>query len=74
MNDFQVKVANSTYYLLNTSPLISINYRTFEEIWFSSSTNFEKFKIFYCPSYDHVNKGKLDPRTRKCIFLGYEIE
>ena len=56
------------------SPSISINYRTFEEIWFSSSTNYEKFKIFYYPSYDHVNKGKLEPRTMKCIFLGYEIE
>ncbi|KAK3002024.1 hypothetical protein RJ639_021170 [Escallonia herrerae] len=27
--------------------------------------------IFNCPAYAHVNDGKLEPRAKKCIFLGY---
>ena len=27
--------------------------------------------MFGCPAYVHESKGKLDPRSRKCIFLGY---
>ncbi|GKA99437.1 retrovirus-related pol polyprotein from transposon TNT 1-94 [Tanacetum coccineum] len=27
--------------------------------------------IFRYPTYAHVNDGKLDPRAKKCIFLGY---
>ncbi|KAK3020186.1 hypothetical protein RJ639_047130 [Escallonia herrerae] len=28
-------------------------------------------QIFGCPAYAHVNDGKLEPRVKKCIFLGY---
>ena len=32
------------------------------------------FKIFYCSTFVHVcpiNKSKLDPRSIKCVFIGY---
>ncbi|KAG8483701.1 hypothetical protein CXB51_023428 [Gossypium anomalum] len=29
-------------------------------------------KIFGCPAYAHVNNGKLEPRSIKCVFLGYK--
>ena len=29
-------------------------------------------KIFGCPTYAHVNNGKLESRPMKCIFLGYK--
>ncbi|KAK3007026.1 hypothetical protein RJ639_016924 [Escallonia herrerae] len=32
----------------------------------------EQTRIFGCPAYAHVNDGKLEPRAKKCIFLGYE--
>jgi hypothetical protein len=28
-------------------------------------------KNFGCPAYCHVNDGKLEPRSKKCIFLSY---
>ena len=29
-------------------------------------------KIFGCPAYAHVDNGKLEPKSIKCVFLGYE--
>ena len=29
-------------------------------------------KIFRCPTYANVDNGKLEPRSMKCIFLGYK--
>ena len=31
-------------------------------------------KIFGCPTYINVNKGKLRPRARKCIFVSYGLD
>jgi hypothetical protein len=28
-------------------------------------------KTFGCPAYCHVNDGKLELKSKKCIFLGY---
>ena len=28
-------------------------------------------KIFGCPAYFHVNEGKLEPRAKKAVFVGY---
>ena len=69
--EFWVEVVNSACYLVNRSPSIPINYRTFEEVWFDSLSNYANLRIFCCLAYAHMNEGKLEPRTRKCIFLGY---
>ena len=61
---------NSTCYLVNRSPSIPINCRTPEEVW-CGSPNYVNLRIFGCPAYAHVNEGKLEPRAKKCIFLGY---
>ena len=31
-------------------------------------------KIFGCPAYAHVDNGKLEPRSMKCIFIGYKYD
>ena len=69
--EFWAEVVNSVCYLLNRSPLIPINCKTLEEVWFSPPFNYTNFRIFCCPTYAYVNEGKLELRTRKCIFLGY---
>ena len=30
-------------------------------------------ELFSCPAYSHVNEGKLEPRAKKCIFIGYGL-
>ncbi|KAG8486248.1 hypothetical protein CXB51_019547 [Gossypium anomalum] len=34
--------------------------------------NYSDLKIFGCPAYAHVDNGKLEPRSIKCVFLGYK--
>lgn len=29
--------------------------------------------MFGCPAYIHVNDDKLEPRARKCVFVGYRL-
>ena len=55
---------------MNRSPSIPINCRTPEEVW-CGSPNYVNLIISCCPAYAHMNEGKLEPRARKCIFLGY---
>ncbi|KAK3036404.1 hypothetical protein RJ639_030003 [Escallonia herrerae] len=42
-----------------------------KQVWSGKHANYENLRIFGCPAYAHVNDGKLEPRAKKCIFLGY---
>ncbi|KAG8472622.1 hypothetical protein CXB51_034312 [Gossypium anomalum] len=43
-----------------------------QEVWSGNPANYSDLKIFGCPAYAHVDNGKLEPRSIKCVFLGYE--
>ncbi|KAH9803321.1 hypothetical protein KPL71_001718 [Citrus sinensis] len=34
--------------------------------------DYDSLRIFRCPAYYHVKDGKLDPRDRKAIFMGFK--
>lgn len=74
LKDFQVEAVNSTYYLVNIFSSIPINCRTLEQVWSSLPSNYVNLRIFSYFTYAHVNEGKLKPRLRKCVFLGYVNE
>ena len=48
-----------------------IDKKTLEEVWSSTPPNYSDLRIFGCPTYAHVDNGKLDPKSKKCVFLGY---
>ena len=56
---------------MNRSPSTAIDKKTPEEVWSSSPPNYSDLKIFGCPAYAHVDNSKLEPRSRKCVFLSY---
>lgn len=58
-------------HLVNRSPNASIDFKTPEEIWSDHPPSYSHLKIFDCPAFYHVSQGKLEPRAKKCIFLGY---
>ena len=58
-------------YIINRSPSIVIECKTPEDVRLGSPTDYTNLQIFGCPAYAHVNDGKIEPRARKCIFLGY---
>ena len=62
-------------YLINRSPRASLGGRVAEEVWISNAIDFDHLRIFGCPAYVHVpgdERSKLDPKSKKCIFLGYK--
>lgn len=71
---FLVEVVNTTYYLVNRSPLFSICFKTLEEMWSGRPKNFNSFSIFGCPTYAHINQGKLEARALKRVFVDYPNE
>ncbi|KAL5567385.1 hypothetical protein UlMin_030549 [Ulmus minor] len=48
-----------------------IEFKCPEEVWTGKLPCFKNLKTFGCVGYVHNKEGKLDPRSIKCIFLGY---
>ncbi|KAG8472328.1 hypothetical protein CXB51_035360 [Gossypium anomalum] len=59
-------------FLINRSPSVAIEKKTPQEVWSGNPANYSNLKIFGCPAYAHVDNGKLEPRSIKCVFLGYK--
>ena len=71
---YWAKAAKTTCYIINWSTSTTIEMKTPMEMWISKSMNFSSLHIFGCPVYVMYNdqeRIKLDPKSRKCIFLGY---
>lgn len=56
---------------MNKCPSATINFKTPEEVWIGHPPNLENLKVFWCVAYAHQKEGKLDPRAKKCMFVGY---
>ena len=69
--DFWAEAVSTACFLVNHSPSTTIEFKTPEEVWFGKLADYSNLRIFGCPAYMHVSEGKLEPRARKCIFLGY---
>lgn len=69
--DFWAEAVSTAAYLINRSPSSAINNKSPEEVWSGHSPNYSHLRIFGCTAYAHVSQGKLEPRSQKCIFLGY---
>ncbi|KAG8482633.1 hypothetical protein CXB51_024176 [Gossypium anomalum] len=46
--------------------------KTPQEVCPGNPANYSDLKIFGCPVYAHVDNGKLEPRSIKCVFIGYK--
>ncbi|KAG8488964.1 hypothetical protein CXB51_016964 [Gossypium anomalum] len=46
--------------------------KTPQEIWSGNPANYSNLKIFRCLAYANVDNGKLEPRSIKCVVLGYK--
>ena len=45
-----------------------------EMVWSGKAPSYKHLRVFGCEAYSHVPKefrNKLEPKNRKCIFLGY---
>ncbi|KAK3746619.1 hypothetical protein QZH41_003126 [Actinostola sp. cb2023] len=71
---FWVEALNTAVYLHNRSHTRSLEGLTPYEAWTGSKPDVSNLKCFGCTAYAHIPKDerkKLDPKARKCVFLGY---
>ena len=72
---FWAEIVNTTGFIINRSPSLAIDFKIPEEVWSGRLMGYSSLKIFGCPAYVHVQSGehsKLDLKSRKCVFLGFE--
>ena len=69
--EFWAEAINIAVYLVNRSQSAAINQQIPQEVWSDHPVNYSGLKVFGCPAYAHVSDDKLEPRARKCVFLGY---
>ncbi|KAG8489021.1 hypothetical protein CXB51_017120 [Gossypium anomalum] len=72
LTSFWAESASTACFLINRSPSVAIKKKTPQEVWSGNPANYSDLKIFECPAYAHVDNGKLEPRSIKCIFLRYK--
>ena len=58
--DFCAATINMACYLVNRSPSTIIEFKTPFEVWFGILADYSIFRVFGCPTYTHVNDGKLE--------------
>uniref|UniRef100_A0A2N9EIR8 CCHC-type domain-containing protein n=1 Tax=Fagus sylvatica TaxID=28930 RepID=A0A2N9EIR8_FAGSY len=62
-------------YIINRSPRVALDGKVAEEVWTGQEIDYSFMRIFGCPAYVHISgedRSKLDPKSKKCIFLGFK--
>jgi hypothetical protein len=76
-NYFCTEVVATAFYIMNHTPIAVVRGMTFKEKFTSNKPNVSHFKVFNCITYVHVHnkkRSKLNPKARKCIFIGYFLK
>ena len=61
-------------YLINRRPTVTLEEMTPFEAWYGKKPSVNHLQVFGCSGYVHIPKdqrSKLDPKAKKCIFVGY---
>ena len=68
---FWAEAVNTAVYVINRSPSSGIGDKVPEEVWSKSVPKLDHLRRFGCVCYYHSDNGKLQPRAKKGIFIGY---
>ena len=68
---FWGEAINTAAYLVNRSPSIPLKGECPESVFWGKPVNISHLKVFGYSSFVDSKTFKLEPRSRKCIFLGY---
>lgn len=58
-------------YLINRSPSVPLKWKCPESVFVGKPVSLSHLKVFGCSAFIHQKPDKLEPRSRKCVFLGY---
>ncbi len=76
-NYFWAEAIANIVYIMNRTPTSAIHGMTPEEKFTGKKPDVSHLKVFGCITYVHVpdeKRSKLDPKAKKCIFIGYSLE
>ena len=74
---FWAEALSTAVFLHNWSPMKVVKGTTPFEAWTAQKPKVSHLRAFRCAAYAHIPKDErqnLDPKARKCIFLGYGSE
>ena len=70
---FWVEALAYACHLINRLPLSVIGGKTPLEVWSGKlAQDYDSLQVFECSAYYHVKEDKLDPKTRKYVFVGFK--
>ena len=74
-NGFWAEAVATAVHLINRSPSKVLDKEAVAEmVWTGKPSLYKHLRVFGCEAYSHIPKqlrNKLEPKSRKCIFLGY---
>ena len=71
---FWAEALMTATYVMNRSPLVPLDSDIPQWVWNGKDVSYRHLRVFGCLPFVHVAKdqrGKLDPKSRSCIFLDY---
>ncbi|KAL1223418.1 Retrovirus-related Pol polyprotein from transposon TNT 1-94 [Cardamine amara subsp. amara] len=68
---FWAEATSTVVYMINITPSTPLNFEIPEEVWSGRKPEYSHMRRFGCLVYYHVDQGKLKPRAKKWIFMGY---
>ena len=69
---FWGEVLCSAVYLVNRSSSSAIKFKCPKEIWTNRKPDLKHLRVVGCEAYSHKFDGKLELRSTRCVFLGYQ--
>ena len=69
------EAVDMTCYIINRSSRVVLDGKVAEEVRTGQEVDYSFMRIFGCPVYVHISgedMSKLDPKSKKCIFLGFK--
>lgn len=68
------EAANTAVYLINRSPTKKLSGTVPQQVWTGKRVDLKQLRVFGCEAYAHVpdkKRLKLDPKSKRYIFVGY---
>ena len=74
---FSVEAVALTMYIMNRIPIAIVHGMMLEEKYIGKKLDISHLKVFGYIAYVHVHderRTKVDPKAKKCIFIGYSLQ
>ena len=74
---FWTEAIATAVYIMNRTPTTAVHGMTPEEKYTGRKPDISHLKVFGCIAYVYIpdeRRTKLDPKAKKCIFIGYSLQ